>query len=623
MSSTGTTPKNMPCPKIHQHRISLVAGAILIAVTLLVGISVFMVMQRHAEELLSKNLQSSLQNRIQLIHTEIGAGVDSTMLVATRPLLIDQMQRVDTGADEGTARAALNTAAQSFLQTGFKAIALLDKDGRELAHAGAFAQKPALSVPLIFPVQVQLMWDGQLLLHAEVDIKKEGEVIGKVMTEMMLPGSTDAFKEASRLGKTGELVLCAPLGADMQCFPTTLNPKIFTLPKLSPNGVPLPMTHALEGGTGFITTQDYRQQEVVAAYAPVGDHGLGMVLKMDSAELYAPVWRQLRYLIPLLLGALGIALLLLRWLLAPLVLRLVRSEAQAREVSTRLRDSERRGRALLDNVDEGIVSISDSGIVELFNPAAERMFGYRSEEVVGKNVSMLMPEPYHSEHDGYLARYLHTGQARIIGIGREVRGMRSDGDVFPMDLRVSEFHLEGRRQFIGSMRDITERKRITEALRASELQLRQITDTVPALIADLDLEQRFRFHNKAYEEVFGLSFGQINGRTLAEVLGPQTYGGVRDKVEEVLRGYPIRYERDQMTPQGDLRSYAFQFFPRYGDNEDQGKVLGFFSLGTDITELKRADRMKTEFVSTVSHELRTPLTSIRGSLGLIAGGVAG
>jgi PAS domain S-box-containing protein len=623
MFSTDTTPKNMPHPKIHQHRIGLVAGAILIVVTLLAGVTVFFVMERHAKELLGKSLQMSLKNRVQLIQTEIGAGFDRTMLITTRPLLMDQMLGVNTDADDGPTPIALNTVAQSFLQTGLTAIALLDKDGRELAHAGSFAQKSVLSVPLNLPGRVQLMWDGQLLLHAEADMKQTGRVVGKVITETLLPAITGALKDASLLGETGELALCAPFGLNMQCFPTTLNPKSFTLSKRSPQGESLPMTHALEGDTGFITAHDYRNQEVAAAYAPVGDLGLGMVLKMDSAELYAPVWSQLRYLIPLLAGVLALALLLLRWLLTPLVVGLVRSEAQAQKMSASLRDSERHERALLDNVDEGLVSISDVGIIELFNPAAERMFGYRSEEVVGKNVSMLMPEPYHSEHDGYLGRYLHTGQAKIIGIGREVKGLRSDGGVFPMDLRISEFFLGGRRQFIASIRDITERKRITEALRASELQLRQITDAVPALIACLDLEQRFCFHNKAYEEVFGLSFRQINGHTLAEVLGPQIYGGVQDKVEEVLRGYPVRYERDQMTSQGKLRSYAFQFLPRYGEGADEGRVIGFFSMGTDITELKRIDRMKTEFVSTVSHELRTPLTSIRGSLGLIAGGVAG
>ena len=175
----------------------------------------------------------------------------------------------------------------------------------------------------------------------------------------------------------------------------------------------------------------------------------------------------------------------------------------------------------------------------------------------------------------------------------------------------------------GTGRDNTAIYRVTEALRASETQLRQITDTVPALIAYLDKEQRFSFHNLAYEEVFGLSFAQINGQTLAKVLGEAAYAPVKAKVDEVLSGYPVRYERVHTTLEGIRKSFAMQYLPRYGEGDDEGEVLGFFSLGTDITELKRIDRMKTEFVSTVSHELRTPLTSIRGSLGLISGGVAG
>ncbi|HEX5336980.1 MAG TPA: PAS domain S-box protein, partial [Gallionella sp.] len=499
---------------------------------------------------------------------------------------------------------------------------MFDQDGRELALAGAFAQKSALTVPLALPGG-QLMWDGKLLLHAVVDMKQAGRVVGQVIVETVLPVTTAALKNASLLGETGELVLCASFGPDMQCFPTALNSAIFTLPKRSPQGVPLPMTHALEGQTGFISAHDYREQEVVAAYTPVDDLGLGLVLKMDSEELYAPVWMQLRYLIPLLVGVLVIALLLLRWLLTPLVVRLVRSETQAQEMSASLHESERHARALLDNLDDGIVTISESGLIELFNPAAERMFGYRSEEVVGKNVSALMPEPYHSKHDGYLARYLRTGQTKIIGTGRDVMGQRSDGSVFPIALRVSEFVLGGRRQFIGSIRDITERQRVAEALHASELQLRQITDAIPTVIGYLDLAQRFRFHNKAYEELMGLSFEQINGHTLAEVIGQSAYKLIQDKVEEVLQGHSVRYERVHMTKQGDSRVYAMHLFPRYGEGADKGKVLGVFANGTDVTEIKRIDRMKTEFISTVSHELRTPLTSIRGSLGLIDGGVAG
>lgn len=175
----------------------------------------------------------------------------------------------------------------------------------------------------------------------------------------------------------------------------------------------------------------------------------------------------------------------------------------------------------------------------------------------------------------------------------------------------------------GTTRNITGMRQVSNALRASEAQLREITDTVPALIAYVDVEQRFRFHNRAFEEVFGLPHEQIEGRPLREIIGDEFYEAVRPRVEEVLSGYPVVYEHTQKIAKGAQRDYSVHHFPRYGDGDEEGQVVGFYTLATDITELKRIDRMKSEFVSTVSHELRTPLTSIRGSLGLIAGGVAG
>jgi len=167
------------------------------------------------------------------------------------------------------------------------------------------------------------------------------------------------------------------------------------------------------------------------------------------------------------------------------------------------------------------------------------------------------------------------------------------------------------------------RRQVEGRLRASELQLREITDAVPALIAYVDSDRRYRFHNRAYQEYFGLGKGEIDGRTLWEVIGDDVYASVRAKVDEALSGYPVRYEHARVTPNGSHRDFAVHLFPRYGEGHREGEVIGFYSLMTDVTELKRIDRMKTEFVSTVSHELRTPLTSIRGSLGLLAGGVSG
>ena len=157
----------------------------------------------------------------------------------------------------------------------------------------------------------------------------------------------------------------------------------------------------------------------------------------------------------------------------------------------------------------------------------------------------------------------------------------------------------------------------------NELRLRQITDAVPALIACVDAGQRFVFHNRAYEEVFGLTAQQIRGKTLREVMGEQLYETVRRHVDQALAGEEVSYEQTHSLAEGQARDYAMNYFPRYGEGVLREQVVGFYTLGTDITEMKRLSRMKSEFVSSVSHELRTPLTSIRGSLGLVAGGVAG
>ena len=132
---------------------------------------------------------------------------------------------------------------------------------------------------------------------------------------------------------------------------------------------------------------------------------------------------------------------------------------------TGISESGKRLRAILDTAVDAIVTIEESGVIESINPAAERAFGYAREELIGRNVSMLMPSPYREEHDHYLERYLRTGEARIVGIGREIEAQRKDGTVFPADLAVSEVRLPGRRLFTGIIRDLTERRQMEERAR--------------------------------------------------------------------------------------------------------------------------------------------------------------
>ncbi len=128
-------------------------------------------------------------------------------------------------------------------------------------------------------------------------------------------------------------------------------------------------------------------------------------------------------------------------------------------------ESGERLRAILHAAVDAIVTIEESGAIESINPAAERAFGYARDELIGRNVSVLMPSPYREEHDRYIAHYLRTGKARIIGIGREIEAQRKDGSVFPADIAVSEVRLPGRRLFTGIIRDLTERRAMEERAR--------------------------------------------------------------------------------------------------------------------------------------------------------------
>jgi two-component system sensor kinase FixL len=131
--------------------------------------------------------------------------------------------------------------------------------------------------------------------------------------------------------------------------------------------------------------------------------------------------------------------------------------------------------SILDSVPDAMVVIDISGIIQSFSAAAERLFGYSSGEVIGKNVSILMPSPYREQHDGYLERYLRTGERRIIGIGRVVVGERNDGSTFPMELAVGEMKSGKERFFTGFIRDLTERQKSESRLQELQSELVHIS----------------------------------------------------------------------------------------------------------------------------------------------------
>lgn len=208
-------------------------------------------------------------------------------------------------------------------------------------------------------------------------------------------------------------------------------------------------------------------------------------------------------------------------------------------VKDNLEKSQNQLQAIIHNVMDGIITINESGEIQGFNPAAEQIFGYSKQEVAGRNVSMLMPEPDRSQHDSYISRYLQSGQSRILGVrGREVMAARKNGEPFPLEISVSEMLLGGQRYFIGILRDITERKLVEQKL--AHFAHHDYLTNLPNRILFLNsLEQSILLAERNRYKVATLfldldGFKQIND-TLGHDAGDQLLQEAANRLKEVVR----------------------------------------------------------------------------------------
>jgi PAS domain S-box-containing protein len=296
-----------------------------------------------------------------------------------------------------------------------------------------------------------------------------------------------------------------------------------------------------------------------------------------------------------------------------------------------VRESEERMRSVVNHVVDGIISIDEEGRITTFNPAAERIFGYEADQVIGQNVKMLMPEPYHGEHDSYISNYLRTGQAKIIGTGREVIGQRKDGSTFPMELAISVFTLNERPHFTGIVRDITERKHAEEELRQAEERMRSVVNHVIDGIITIDEQGKIASFNPAAEKLFGYGKSEVMGQNV-NVLMPEPYHSEHDGyVANYLRTGEAKIigigrevvgrRKDASTFPMELAVSAFHIGPRrfftgiVRDITDRKQLEQ--ELRRRVDELAEADRQKNEFLAMLAHELRNPLAPICNALHLM------
>jgi len=283
--------------------------------------------------------------------------------------------------------------------------------------------------------------------------------------------------------------------------------------------------------------------------------------------------------------------------------------------------------ALLATAADGIIVIDAPGRILVYSDACERLFGYERAEVQGRNVKMLMPPPYHADHDSYLSRYRETGERRIIGVGREVVGRRKNGTTFPMYLSVGEGAVDNRSIFIGIVHDVSERKRGAEIAQ----RLASIVESSDDAIISMDLSGVITSWNHGAKQLFGYSAEEIVGLPIATIVpadrgdeGPHIF----DRIE---RGEPIaHYETQRLRKDGSLVDVSLTVSPM---RNAAGAITGLSKIARNIGQRKANEQRigelqgellhATRLVSTgqlgaaLAHELNQPLTAILNYAGVL------
>jgi PAS domain S-box-containing protein len=279
--------------------------------------------------------------------------------------------------------------------------------------------------------------------------------------------------------------------------------------------------------------------------------------------------------------------------------------------------------AILDTTVDGIVVIDAQGSIEAFNRGAQLLFGYPEAEVLGRNVSILMTSPQREEHDSYLERYLRTGEARIIGIGREVTGRRRDGTLFPVQLSVREMQIAGERKFTGILHDLSKRAILEGALGASEARWRAIVDSAVDGIVVIDAHGRVEGFNPAAERLFSYAAAEVLGQNLDTLLPSPC----REEHDTYLARYiatgrakVIGAGREVQGRRKDGSTFPLHLSVGAFTIQGERKFTGILHDLSQRVELEGQLREQAalaklgEMAAVIAHEVKNPLAGIRGAV---------
>ncbi|HUB81657.1 MAG TPA: PAS domain S-box protein [Bryobacteraceae bacterium] len=298
-----------------------------------------------------------------------------------------------------------------------------------------------------------------------------------------------------------------------------------------------------------------------------------------------------------------------RQLASELDRRVAQRTAELAAANEELRSSEERHRLVVETANDSVISMDESGRILFANPATTKIFGYEPIELVGRPLTVLMPEFMRELHDRGFRRYLATGRRHVNWEGIELTGLRKDGREFPVEISFGELARGGHRVFTGFIRDITERRQAADKLRASERTLRELTETIPQMLWSAEEDGRVNYCNQRTLDYTGLSAGEVRGSSwLAAVHPDDVEKATRAWLSSVASGEVFQCEfRFRRAP----ASYRWCISSAVPLRDLEGKVIRWFGTIVDLHDWREAQQ--------VLNAIQTRQVAVRADVGLAFG----
>lgn len=434
------------------HYIAFIMSVILAVVTILTSFASFAVVSTQFEKTVNASILELLKNKRAALEENL-----------QRPLI-----EIDAIANRGSFKklaptsdklAEMDELAALLKDEGFDYVAVYDNRNRLVYQKGFPLNNPKQRLQLNYPHNAELLWNQRTVEQFTLPLMQNNTAVGKLILQWPLPFIDDLNNYGK--GRRIEARICRRTGLNSAlCLPTHLSPSLAPRP-LKKDRRLLGTGKALLGSQGVSAFLDYNNNLVVGGYSRVGNSGLGLILKNETKTLYQPILYRLYYILPALLIVMSLGVLAIRWQIVPLIDDILSSQKKMKSLYFRIKQKDEKLDAIIDNVGEAIITINYNGVIQSFNQAAEKIFGYSEQEVIGQNVTLLIPPHLRKQHLKAFSNYINTHEGHVVGKGYvQLEGLRKDGNIFPIELVITE--ISNLKLFSGIIRDITERKKVED-----------------------------------------------------------------------------------------------------------------------------------------------------------------